>query len=258
MSDEAKSQVQSQFGRAADDYATSEVHARGESLQLLLDLVEPRPDWKMLDVATGAGHTALAFAPRVASVVATDLTAEMLAKTAGLASDRQLKNVETRMADAEDLPFPDESFDLVTCRIALHHFPNPGQALSETARVLKPGGVFGFTDNVTVESDSPAAFYNEYEKLRDPSHQRVFSLKQLKAMFDEAGFEVRETRTLSKELEFNDWADRQRVSEPDKERLRQMMDGIPPELQPLFQPRSADGTLYFSLWEAVIVARRVQ
>ncbi len=75
-------------------------------------------------------------------------------------------------------------------------------------------------------------------------------------MFCEAGFEVRETRTLTKEFEFNNWSDRQRVSDADKIRLRQMMDEIPAELRPLFQPRNEDGALYFSLWEVVIVAHR--
>jgi SAM-dependent methyltransferase len=144
----------------------------------------------------------------------------------------------------------------VTCRIALHHFPSPRQALHEVARVLKPGGVFGFTDNVTVESESAAAYYNEYERLRDLPHQRVHSLSELHSMFCAAGFEIQATRTLTKAFEFNDWSDRQRVSDSDKHRLRQMMDEIPAELQPLFQPRSADGTLYFNLWEAVIVAHR--
>ena len=65
----------------------------------------------------------------MARVVATDLTAEMLAKTAELAAQRGLANVETRPADAESLPFDDASFDLVTCRLAFHHFPNPRQAL---------------------------------------------------------------------------------------------------------------------------------
>ena len=80
MSDNVNSQVQTQFGRAAQDYATSDVHARGESLQLLVELVQPASHWKMLDIATGASHTALAFAPGVSQVIATDLTTEMLTK----------------------------------------------------------------------------------------------------------------------------------------------------------------------------------
>ena len=73
-----KSLAQQRFGRAAADYATSEVYAKGASLQRLVELTEPKSHWRVLDVATGAGHTALAFAPHVAKVTATDITEEML------------------------------------------------------------------------------------------------------------------------------------------------------------------------------------
>jgi ubiquinone/menaquinone biosynthesis C-methylase UbiE len=255
MSDELKARVQSQFGASSDAYASSDIHARGESLALLLELTQPRPEWQALDVATGAGHTALAFAPHVGRVVATDLTREMLAKTAELAAARGLANLETREADAEALPFEAGSFDLVTCRLAFHHFPNPRQAIAEFARVLKPGGVLGFTDNIVTPDKQAAGYYNAYEKLRDPSHNWVYPLVRLQAMFEEAGLKVEATRELSKEFEFHNWADRQRVSPGNKEKLLEMMRHIPEALQPLFAPRWADNTMYFSLWEAVIVAR---
>lgn len=255
MSDELKAKVQSQFGASSEAYASSDIHARGESLGVLLELTQPQPDWLALDVATGAGHTAFAFAPHVARVIATDLTAEMVQKTAELAAQRGLNNVETRPADAESLPFDDASFDLVTCRLAFHHFPNPRQALSEFARVLKPGGILGLTDNITVPDKQAAGYYNAYEKLRDPSHNWVYPLVRLEAMFADAGLPVAASRQLSKELEFHDWADRQHVSAANKEKLLEMMRQLPPALQPLFAPRWVEGTMYFSLWEAVVVGR---
>lgn len=257
MSDELKAKVQSQFGASSDAYASSDIHAKGESLEVLLELVQPQPDWLALDVATGAGHTAFAFAPHVAKVIATDLTAEMLTKTAELAAKRGLSNIETRPADAEALPFDAASFDLVTCRLAFHHFPNPRQALSEFARVLKPGGVLGFTDNVTVPDKQAAGYYNAYEKLRDPSHNWVYPLVRLQAMFADAGLTVAATRQLSKELEFHEWADRQHVSAANKDKLLEMMRQLPEALQPLFAPCWVEGTMYFSLWEAVIAARKM-
>jgi ubiquinone/menaquinone biosynthesis C-methylase UbiE len=255
MSDELKAKAQAQFGASAGAYATSDVHARGESLAILVELVKPQGDWQALDVATGAGHTALAFAPHVGRVVAADLTEEMLAKTAELAAGRGLNNVETKVADAEALPFADASFDLVTCRLAFHHFPNPRRVVGEFARVLKPGGILGFSDNIVVPDRQAAGYYNAYEKLRDPSHHWVYPLVRLQAMFEEAGLVLEATRQLSKELEFHDWADRQHASDAVKARLLEMMRNIPQALQPLFAPRWADGTLYFSLWEAVIVAK---
>ncbi len=258
MSDDLKAKAQAQFGASADAYATSSIHARGESLALLVELVKPQAGWQALDVGTGAGHTALAFAPHVAHVVATDLTEEMLAKTAELAAQRCLTNVETKAADAELLPFDDVSFDLVTCRLAFHHFPNSCQAVSEFARVLKPGGVLGFTDNIVVPDKGAAGYYNAYEKLRDPSHHWVYPLVRLRAMFEEAGLQVKATHQLSKEFEFHAWADRQHVSEAAREKLMAMMQDIPKALEPLFAPRWVDGTMYFSLWEAVIVAEKAE
>jgi ubiquinone/menaquinone biosynthesis C-methylase UbiE len=256
MSDELKAKAQSQFGASADAYATSDVHARGESLAILVELVKPQGDWQVLDVGTGAGHTALAFAPHVARVVAADLTEEMLAKTAELAAERNLRNLETRVADAEALPFEDAAFDLVTCRLAFHHFPNPRRVVDEFARVLKPGGILGFSDNIVVPDRKAAGYYNAYEKLRDPSHHWVYPLARLQAMFEQAGLTVEASRQLSKEFEFHDWADRQHASDAVKAKLLEMMRNIPDALQALFAPRWADDTLYFSLWEAAIVVKK--
>lgn len=258
MNDESTNDVElarRQFGRAAHDYATSEVHARGESLGILVDgLTAYGRRSRALDVATGAGHTALALAPHVDEVVATDVTDEMLATAARLAAERGLTNVSTLRAAAEALPFPDGSFKIVTCRIALHHFSDPALAAREMARVLAPGGRLGFTDNVTVADPEGARRYNEFEKLRDPSHREVLTESALAELFTRAGLVVTDVRRLSKEFEFHAWADRQRVSADDKARLLEMMRDMPASAIELFQPRWSDDTLFFSLWELVIIA----
>ena len=254
---DAKDLVREQFGRAAASYATSDVHARGDSLAMLVEMVRPARDWRALDVGTGAGHTALAMAQHVTHVVATDLTREMLAETERLARERGLANVEIRTADAEALPFPDASFRLVTCRLAFHHFTRPEVAVREFARVLAPDGVLGFADNIAVEDPEGAAAYNAYEKLRDPSHHEVLPLSRLIATFEREGLHVEATRSFSKEFSFEPWADRMHVSAPDKARLLDMLRNLPASARPLLAPRFADGTAYFALWEAVIVARRV-
>ena len=256
MPTDLKTQARSQFGGSTEAYATSDVHARGESLAMLVELAKPQENWRALDIATGAGHTALAFAPHVAQVVATDLTEQMLAKAGQLAAERGLTNAQTSLADAEMLPFSTACFELVTCRLAFHHFPHPHQATRELARVLKPGGTLAFSDNFVVPDKQAARYYNAYERLRDPSHHWVYPLARLQAMFEEAGLAVKVTQRLSKEFEFHAWADRQHASDEAKAKLLNMMRNIPTALQPLFAPRWADGTLYFSLWEAVILAQK--
>ena len=256
MPDPSRATVQTQFGASADAYAVSDIHARGESLAALIQTIQPRRHWQALDVATGAGHTALACAPHVARVIAMDVTVEMLLKTAQLAARRGIGNVETGLADAEALPFRAGSFDLVTCRLAFHHFAHPQQAIDEFARVLKPGGMLGFTDNIVLPDETIAQYYNAFERLRDPSHQRVFSLDRLQAMLRAAGFRIRASSQLSKEFEFHEWADRQHVPAIGKETLLEMIRRAPPALRELLGPRWADGTVYFSLWEAVVVASK--
>ena len=250
-----KSLVQQQFGRSANDYASSDIHAAGESLRILLDMVNPRDSWHAVDVATGAGHTAMAFAPLVGNVIATDITDPMLKETRQLAKQRKIENLTVMVADAESLPFDDNTFDLLTCRLAFHHFKNQTKALAEFARVLKPGGSIGFTDNYTVEDPVAADFYNRFERLRDPSHHKVCSTERLKSLFDSAGFTDLESKKLTKEFEFHEWADRQRVCGNDKAKLLQMLAATPRELLPLLKPRKTAVTSFFSLAEIVIVAK---
>src|SRR5581483_3205435 len=160
--------IQQQFGANADKYATSTVHARGESLARLIELAQPKQNWLVLDVSTGAGHTALTFAPRVAQVIAVDLTPQMLETARALANERGITNIEFEPADAHVLPFEDNTFDLVTNRIALHHFTNARQAIAEMARVCKPGGLVALSDNIVPPDRVTAGHINHWEKLRDP------------------------------------------------------------------------------------------
>ena len=117
-----KTLVQEQFGKTAASYLTSTPHALGKSLERLVALTAPQKTWRVLDIATGGGHVAYTFAPHVERVWATDITQEMLDMVKGEAAKRGLANLRTTYAKAEALPFEDASFDLVTCRIAPHHF----------------------------------------------------------------------------------------------------------------------------------------
>ena len=92
--------VRTTFGRAAAAYTASAGHADAEALARVVVFAEPHPADRALDVATGAGHTALALAPHVAEVIALDITPEMLAETALNASRRGLGNVRVQSGAA--------------------------------------------------------------------------------------------------------------------------------------------------------------
>jgi ubiquinone/menaquinone biosynthesis C-methylase UbiE len=200
-----KDDVTRQFGRQSQAYATSNTHAKGQDLAQLLALLQPHPTWRVLDVATGAGHTAAAVAPQVAAVVATDLTAAMIARTAELAANRQLTNLQALVMDVENLQFPDNCFDAVTCRIAAHHFLNITAAVAEVARVLRPGGCFVLEDNCAPEDPALDQFINYLEKVRDFTHIRAYTLTEWQQMLQQQGLQVTTCQMLRKTHHVADW-----------------------------------------------------
>lgn len=212
----AKDLNRTQFGANASNYATSPVHAKGASLARMVELVEPQYDWNVLDVASAAGHTAFAFAPHVASVVATDLTPEMVTLAAERANELGHENVATQLADAEALPFEDATFDLVTCRIAPHHFPNPATFIAEAARVLHPGGTFAMVDNIVPNDAVVAQTYNDWERRRDPSHIEALSMERWVSVCEDAGMTVSHAETAPKRMGFQFWVDNMSVPEADR------------------------------------------
>jgi ubiquinone/menaquinone biosynthesis C-methylase UbiE len=219
-----KQAVHDQFSKTADNYRTSAVHAAGEDLNRIAELVAQGNAPHVLDAGCGAGHTALKVAPHSADVVAFDLSAQMLQQVERLASERGLSNVQTRQGDVENLPFEDATFDMVTSRYSAHHWPNPGKALSEIARVLKPGGRFILSDIVASEEPTLDTFLQALELLRDPSHVRDHSISQWKAFYEGAGFEVSVAFTWDLPLNFDEWVKRMSTHELNVAMLRRMYD----------------------------------
>ena len=261
----SKERVQTIFGASADAYVTSEVHAKGASLNRLVELLAPQSVWQVLDVATGGGHTAFVLAPRVSQVIATDITPEMLVNTAKGAAERGLTNVSTETADAENLPFADDQFDLVTCRIAAHHFPDNGRFLSEAARVLKPGGQMALVDNIVAGSRlrgkkanrqrDAGGYVNAFEKLRDPSHHRALSVDEWLDLFVDAGFSNIHQETHRKKMDFDSWTDRLHVTPEDQTRLKAMLLQAPTAVADFLTPQTTGDRIAFYLNEAIIIGR---
>lgn len=248
-----KTLVQEQFGKTAQSYLTSKPHAQGKSLDRLVVLTAPQPTWHALDIATGAGHVAYAFAPHVARVWATDITDEMLALVRAEAGKRGLANLRTAYAKAEALPFEDASFDLVTCRIAPHHFDSIADFLDEVHRVLKPGGILALVDNV-VPAGSVGDYVNAYERFRDPSHLRAWSLAEWREAFAKHGLTVSHEEQLFKTMEFASWAARHDATM--QALLRSLLTHATGEVRDFLKPQDKDGVVTFQLSEGLFIVHR--
>lgn len=250
--------VQDRFGARAQAYITSQAHAKGADLERLIEIAQPQPDWVVLDVATGGGHTALKFAPHVARVVASDLTPQMLVAAEAHITGKGITNVTFRPANAESLPFDDATFDAVVCRIAPHHFDDAAQFVSEAVRVVKSGGLVLVQDHVLPEDTHAACYIDAFEKLRDPSHNRAFTESEWRAMFAEAGLTMIHSEIVQKQHAFEEWADRQGVTPRTKACLETLMQQAPPAVIAWMQPRDF-GTpeATFAGYHIIIAGRKI-
>lgn len=231
--------IQQQFGAVAERYRVSRYHQDAPDLDAMQAAVALRGDERVLDVGTGTGHTALAFASRVAEVVGLDLTPAMLEQARGLACERDIANVRFEVGLAESLPYPDASFDLVTCRVCAHHFTDVGAAVREAARVLRPGGQVLCVDSVSPEDPAQDTFLNCIELLRDPSHVRNYSVSQWCALFAEAGLVAEHLHTWGVPLDFEDWTERMQTPEAARTQLRALFDDATEAIREAFALRTA-------------------
>ncbi|MBZ0286846.1 MAG: class I SAM-dependent methyltransferase, partial [Anaerolineae bacterium] len=241
--DDVKAQTQARFGEYAQGYVTSQSHASGEDLDRLSELAGLQPEFLVLDVATGGGHTALRMAAGAQKVVAADLTPKMLQAARTFIEGQDISNVEYVATDAEQLAFTEATFDLVTCRIAPHHFPDCFRFVQECARVLKPGGRLLVEDHVLPDDERAARYIDSFERLRDPSHFRAFAAYEWEGMYLDAGLTVEHSERLRKPgVKLIPWAERQGCTPGVIERLQIMLAQAPKAVASTMNPTCAGTT----------------
>ncbi len=192
-----KALVVQEFTRQAQAYTANQLIASADRLTALVQLVQPRPGSRVLDVATGPGYVAAAFAEAGCEVTGLDLTPALLERAEQMRQARGLSGLRFLEGDAEQLPFEERTFDIVVSRFALHHWERPRRVLAEMARVARLGGMVVIQDLVTSEFPARSAYQNRFERLRDPSHVRALPLSELLALFTACGLEVRTVTTSS-------------------------------------------------------------
>ena len=189
------------WSRRADAFRESPVHREGPDLDLLVEWCEPGEGVKVLDVATGGGHVARRLRAEGCTVITVDPAPGMRADV---------------VARAEDLPFADGSFDVVTCRIAAHHFEDIRAAVAEMARVSER--LFVIEDNVFRGEN-----VEEAERLRDPTHIRCYSEDEWKEMVTDAGFEVEQVEYFPRRQSLDGWLARVDTPPQIAERIRELL-----------------------------------
>ena len=226
--------VDQQFGQVAQAYLTSTVHAQGADLDALAALAHSVPHAKVLDLGCGGGHVSFAMAPHAATVVAYDLSEDMLAVVAAEATRRGLAQLHTQAGRAEALPFDDGAFDIVATRFSAHHWYDVRKGLAEARRVLKPGGKLVIVDVFAPETPLLDTLLQAAEVLRDASHVRNYRISEWQAMLAEAGFQPGPPRTWKLPMAFDGWIARIRTPQLRADAIRHLFDHAAEEARMYF------------------------
>ena len=213
--------VQRQFGRTAAAYIESATHARGEDLDRIVALATEHGGERLVDVGTGVGHTLRRVAPSFAAAIGVDATREMLEAGHTVLEGAGVANAILVQADATALPIASGSTDVVTSRLAAHHFADAAAAFREIGRTLRPGGLFVFVDNFAPDDPALDAFINELERLRDPSHVRNHTVRGWRELLDRAGVATTvDSDTAVTKLTTEDWLKRSQTPPDRAEEVR--------------------------------------
>jgi ubiquinone/menaquinone biosynthesis C-methylase UbiE len=254
--DEVQRAAQQQFDRQSRRYGSSHILADVSDVADALTKVALPPPARVLDVATGAGHTGLYLASLGHEVTLSDLSAAMLERVRETAAARGL-SVETRQHAAEELPYADEVFDLVTCRVAPHHFSSPEAFLGESARILKPGGWLLMIDgSVPDDCQEAEEWLHQVEKLRDPSHHRLLSRPVWRNFCARAGLRVEVAELFPFKQPDLEWYFETAATSPEnRTAVRRLVDEAPLSARSAYQVLEENGkTVWW--WPRLTLAAR--
>ena len=255
--DEVQRAAQEQFAKQSGHYGRGHVLENTEDVRVALDFIPLPTPAQVLDLATGAGHTGLFLAGLGHQVILADIAGPMLSAPPAPPPIAAC-SVQTRQHAAEHLPYPDSQFDLVTCRVAAHHFSSPESSVRESARVLKPGGYFLLIDGTVADGEPEAeAWAHTVEKLRDPSHHRLLTPNTWSGLCAAAGLEVRKLLIAPFKQPDLDWYFEAAATSPEnRAKVLQLVANAPASARRLFRLGNEDGKIVWWWQRLTLVARK--
>ncbi len=250
--DTQQQQSSEQFHRHADNYGRQHILADARDVTELLALIpEEEKNGAALDVATGGGHTALALAHAGYTPVIGDIAPAMLKNARQLLAEGGFA-VEASLFPAEEIPFPRESFRLVSCRVAPHHFSDVPAFIRESQRVLEPGGYLLIIDGSVPDGDPETAdWLHQVEKLRDPSHGRLLDRLTWNHLVKSAGFTVQHAALQPMHQPDLEWYFQAAgTPELNREKVRQLVREASPHVRHTMQLHTDDGPVRWT-WQRI-------
>lgn len=249
--------IQKAFTQQASGFESSRMNfTKQDYLDYAISKISPSKSDSVLEVAAGTCICGRAIAPYTGSVTCLDLTPAMLSKGKTEAEKCGIPNISFVLGDAAELPFLDNSFDVVLSRLAFHHFPDVEQPFAEMVRVLKPGGRLVMID-LEAPEENLRHIEDEIEIMRDPSHVHNLSKAEMLRLYEKHGIFVKFCETVKMPMKLQNWMEHtQTPQDTQADIIARMKEDINGGAKTGFYPYQSNGEIQFDHRWVLIVGTK--
>lgn len=222
---DTKKIVKDQFDKQAEKFSNWSITKNREYQQRYFEFCGLVPEDTLLDVACGSGEFSIFCAKRIKYVCGVDLSEKMIELAEAQVVTNKLKNIHFTCTEVENIPCEDNTFSLVVCKSAFHHFFNYNAVFNEMIRCCKRDGRISIQDIVSYEDNRANDFFERLEKEIDKSHNKALSKEHLTDIFRRNKIEIVRTYELEIELNFNEYVNHAVQSKTNLENISHLVDG---------------------------------
>lgn len=227
-----------------------------EYLDFVVTKIEPTKADTVLEVAAETCACGRSLAPSVQNVTCLDMTSAMLSAGKEKTDKQGLKNMTFVLGDACELPFLNNSFDIVISRLAFHHFPDIYRSFNEMVRVLRTDGKLVLIDMEAAE-DNLRSVRDEIETMRDSSHIRNLSKEEMLNLYLEHSFQVDKCEVTEMPASAENWLAFTETPMPTRQEIMKRFENDVKGIEKTgFYPYRTDKGIFFNHKWILIIGRK--
>ncbi|MDD3776139.1 MAG: class I SAM-dependent methyltransferase [Actinomycetota bacterium] len=246
--------IMAQFSKQAIPFSTIADHSDQAIFNLIINTSKITAQDKVLDVACGPGMMSLAIAKHAKAVTGIDKVPAMIERAQQLQSEQGIENIDWAVGDMYNLPYPDNSFDVVITRYSFHHLLYPLKGMVEMKRVCKNGGRVSIIDVAPLPESQKG--YNQVEKLRDPSTTKALTPDQFLSLAEEAGLKNIDNKYYKLPREIEDQLANSFPNPGDDQKIRELIKADLGQNNTGFSPQMIEGKIYMNYPQIIMVCQK--
>lgn len=216
--------VKRQFDKQAQNFSNWSVTKNIEYQKAYFDFCEISSQDTLLDFACGTGEYAIFAAPKVKYVHGVDISKGMIEIAQKQANKENLNNISFLCHPVEQTPFKDESFSIVICRSAFHHFEEYDKIFDVMTRCCQNGGRISIQDIVAYSDERIDSFFEEFERAVDVSHHKTLTKEYIKSLYDQRNIKIKNTFEIELELHVQEYLGHAQQSAESKRKISKLLE----------------------------------